>query len=385
MDSLRTQREEEHLKKGEAQVFQLQQQVDELRRVVREQMSRQHSIEENAKQAEARYITLRDTVDKAVNELGQTMQVRGLEGHRLKQDIAELQVKVSEPIKPIRELRSQMQEFAETRRLTVDQMSLDKQALERLAGVQRDIMAQVGRQDAMYKDLREAIKITANAQEFYQRELERLVEIQHTIEQTARRQVEEVRELIKEVGSGITTYNNRIARLEDLQRADTQRFEEILPYFEQLREEDERQLQIMQRLEKLLDDRFSLYAVRLEEVRQQSEGQFFNLNQMIASQADSTADRFVSLDERVRAADGVLHEIQGRIEEIKQVEDTEIYDIYQQEESRLLRMVEQAQSELDIMRQQRLRSQSGGLVRRAQRMAGDTATSPRYGHDESAI
>ena len=171
MEISRNYRSDDQSKKGEAQVFQLQQQVDELRRLLREQIARQHSLEDNWKSSEARIIQVREQADKQAAELTQMVQVRLLEEHRMKQELSDIQVRVNEPAKPIRELRSQVAEIIETRRREGEQVGLDKMALEKLNVAIRDLQGQIGRLDGYIKDFREAVKITANAQEFYQREL----------------------------------------------------------------------------------------------------------------------------------------------------------------------------------------------------------------------
>ncbi|MEI6045400.1 MAG: hypothetical protein WCS37_13715 [Chloroflexota bacterium] len=349
-------RDSDQSKKGEAQVFQLQQQVDELRRLLREQMARQHSLEDNWKQSEARIIQVREQADKQAAELTQMVQVRLLEEHRMKQDLSELQVRINEPTKPLRELRSQIANIVETRRREGDQVGLDKSALEKLATSIRDVHAQVARLDAQIKDLREGIKITANAQEFYQRELERIMDIIHSHEQVVRRQAEEVRVEFKSLREEIGLFSNRIARTEDLQRLDAAKLEELPPMFEVLHLEDERiQAQIV-RAEKVLSDRYIIYQDRLEEIRQQVESQFFNVNQLMSGQVESDAVRFIQIDDRFRVLDGSLLEIQMRIEQVKQIEEGEIHDIYQLAMALVARQLEGAQALSDLAQQHRAKS-----------------------------
>lgn len=364
MEISRNYRSDDQSKKGEAQVFQLQQQVDELRRLLREQIARQHSLEDNWKQSESRIIQVREQADKQAAELTQMVQVRLLEEHRIKQELSDVQVRVNEPAKPLRELRSQVADILETRRREGEQVGLDKMALEKLNVAIRDLQGQIGRLDGYIKDLREAVKITANAQEFYQRELERIMDIIHSNEQVVRRQAEEFRVEIKSLHEEVALFSNRITRIEDLQRLDAARLEELPPIFEVLHQEDERiQAQIV-RVEKVLSERYMIYQDRLEEIRQQTESQFFNVNQLITGQVESDSIRFVQLDDRIRVTDAGLLELQMRIEQVKQVEDTEIYDVYQLLMSLMSRQLESAQALNDIARQHRAKSKAGNLPQR---------------------
>ncbi len=361
METGRGYREDDQIKRGEAQVYQLQQQVDELRRMLRETMARQNTSEDYFKQNQAMIFQMRDQIDKQVSESGQAIQVRVLEEHRIKQELAELQVRANEPLKPLRDLRSQMAEILDQRRREGEQTGLDKMALDKLSTQIRDSQAQIGRLDNHIKDLREAVKITANSQEYYQRELERVTELIHGWEQVVRRQTEEFREEIKTLRSEVQLFTNRISRLEDLQRQDSARIEEFPPILDALRQEDDRLLIGITRSEKLYNERIAIVQDRLEEIRQQSDSAILNLNQLFSSQVDSDSIRYGQLDDRIRTTDGQLQETQLRIEQLKQVNDSELYDIYQLVESLSASQVERTQSEFDMVRQSRAKSQAAGL------------------------
>ncbi len=361
MEAGRSYREDDSLKRGEAQIYQLQQQVDELRRLLREQMARQNSVEEYLKQGQSAIGTVRDQVDKQTAEFHQAFQVRVLEEHRIKQELAELQVRSTEPIKPLRELRSQITQLFEQRRREGEQVGVDKQAVEKVATMARDTQAHIGRLDGHIKDLREAVKITANAQEFYQRELERLMEIIHNWEGSVRRLGEEFRQEIKGLRAEVQLFTNRIARLEDLQRQDAARIEEFPPVFDVLRQEDERIMANVVRAEKVYNERVAVIQDRLEEIRQQTETQFFNINQLFSGQADSDNVRFVQLDDRIRITDAVVQDIQLRIEQIRQVSEAEVHEVYQLQEAVVTASLERAQSEYEMVRQFMAKAQSTGL------------------------
>ncbi|MEI7557166.1 hypothetical protein [Candidatus Chlorohelix sp.] len=364
MDLTRNYRDDDSLKKGEAQLYQLQQQVDEVRRIVREQMARQHSVEDNWKQSELRVIQIREQMDRFVAEVTQATQVRNLDEQRIKQELAELQFRSGEPAKAVRDLRSQFADIVETRRKENEQLGLDRLQLDKLLMTVRDGQSQITRLDGAIRDLREAVKITANAQEFYQRELDRVLDIIHNNEQSVRRIAEEFNQQVVDLRAEVQLFANRITRLEDLQRLDTARIDEVAPVLDVLRQEDERVMSNVVRVERLFNERILLNQGRLEEIRQQLESQFFSLNQVIVGNNESTQTRFVTLDERLRTLDKGIVELQVRIEQVKQVEDSEVFELYQLEEMRVARQLEAIQAEFDLVRQHRSRSQAGGLAGR---------------------
>ena len=148
---------------------------------------------------------------------------------------------------------------------------------------------------------------------------------------------------------------------EDLQRTDSARIEEFPPILEVLRQEDERVLNNVTRTEKIMTDRFAIFQDRLEEIRQQTETQFFNVNQLFSGQVESDNVRYTQTDDRIRLSDAQIQEMMLRLEQIKQINDAEVYDIYQLEEHLMEAQLERVQAEYDIVRQHRSKSQAAGL------------------------
>src|SRR5207244_1702403 len=108
---LRSAREEDQRKREEAQLYSVQQQIDELRRQLKENLARQQWFEELYRQGEGQVAQLLASQDRLTQEVSQTLHVRQVDEGRIKSQIATLSERVENPDKQIRELRAQISEL----------------------------------------------------------------------------------------------------------------------------------------------------------------------------------------------------------------------------------------------------------------------------------
>src|SRR5947209_2622445 len=112
-DVVSSSREEELRRRAEAQNYQLQQQVDEMRRQLRELGARQQWLEDLYKQNEGRLAQFQMGQDQFAQSITQTITARQVDEQRVKQQLADLLGRVDEPMKFIRELRAQVTELGD--------------------------------------------------------------------------------------------------------------------------------------------------------------------------------------------------------------------------------------------------------------------------------
>ncbi len=109
-------RDEERRRRDEAKINTLQQQLDEMRSMVREVVARQSRNEEGFKQYELALSQLRTSTEQHRHEVSQSLQARGLEDSRVRQQLTELDSKIEETSRPIRSLQAHIAEIIETLR-----------------------------------------------------------------------------------------------------------------------------------------------------------------------------------------------------------------------------------------------------------------------------
>jgi chromosome segregation ATPase len=191
MDILKGAREEELRHGLERQLHQLQQQVDELRRSLRDQQARFARTEELLRQTEARLLEAVQGNEQNRQDMNQFVQVVQMDLQRLRNQLSALDNRVEDPMAAIRDLKAQLSELVGTRRReegAMDELRVGIQELSRLVhtalsevsgikGEQRSLASSLLARDAALEEMRSAL---ANVNSAIQLE-----------EQRARRQVEE--------------------------------------------------------------------------------------------------------------------------------------------------------------------------------------------------
>src|SRR5690349_15545530 len=129
-DTVRAARDEESRKRDDVALYQMQQQLDEFRRQLREAIARQQWLEDLYKTSEGKLVQLQLLQERHTQDVSQTLQVRQIEEGRMKQQLAEIAGRVEEPLKPIRDLRAQIGELIEARRQDRDRASNDVREVE---------------------------------------------------------------------------------------------------------------------------------------------------------------------------------------------------------------------------------------------------------------
>src|SRR5215218_480718 len=117
MDMLKTSRDEDNRRRDEAQFYSLQQQLDELRRQLKENLARQQWFEELYKQNEGKVSQVQIAQDRLTQDIAQTMHARQIDDARMKGQLSELSQRVESPEKQFREIRAQLQELSDSRKV----------------------------------------------------------------------------------------------------------------------------------------------------------------------------------------------------------------------------------------------------------------------------
>jgi len=97
VDMLKSSREEDQRKRDEAQFYSMQQQLDELRRQLKENLARQQWFEELYKQSEGKVNQLQLLQDRLSQDVAQTLQARQVDEGRTKTQLADLVKQVEAP------------------------------------------------------------------------------------------------------------------------------------------------------------------------------------------------------------------------------------------------------------------------------------------------
>src|SRR3954468_6829513 len=155
---LKSSRDEEQRKRDEAQFYSMQQQIDELRRQLRENLARQQWFEELHRQGEAKVAQLQTSQDRLGQDVAQTLHARQIDEGRIKAQVAELAQKADAPEKQIRDLRAQIGELEKAIKTDREVEAGDRREIEELQRQLREIQSGINMVGDGQRQLRDLIQ-----------------------------------------------------------------------------------------------------------------------------------------------------------------------------------------------------------------------------------
>jgi chromosome segregation ATPase len=286
------------------------------------------------------------------------MQVRQIEDGRLKQQIAELGQKVEEPMKPIRDLRAQIAELIEARRMDRERTVTDSRQYESLQSQIRQLVSQIGVIADAQRQLRDLVHELDAVNSETRQEIQRVAELQRIEEQRLRRQGVELQQMVESLREQFTEINSRSQRVDDVRRQLMEHIEGLRAQLNDSGDHSTRFDSLIQRLEKQVLENHTLVQERAETIRGQLAAELAELRQMGDQRMDRHITRFQQLEERIRELDGRLAEIPPHFEMLRR-RDEEIESVLDVLEERHLRMeLQSIESQIEDMRLRRNKKQT---------------------------
>jgi DNA repair exonuclease SbcCD ATPase subunit len=264
--------EEERLRAHEqSQIVYLQGQIDELRRLLKDQSNKYSWAMEQVRKTEASVVQVQGIVERHAEEVSQANELVRRDVVALRKEVAGALVKIDEGVRPIRDLQAQIQQVAEARKQDRDYVS---SWLGRIEVVERqilDVQAQVKELDERQRQLLLQLDRLREADTVAVQEARRVGEELQIEKQSLRRQAVEATQLVGELRSILDEHASRIARIDEI-RQHIDLFSETLP--KQLTDLAAKLPDIVadiKRVERISTERFLMNQERLEEVRQASD------------------------------------------------------------------------------------------------------------------
>ncbi|MGI8587703.1 MAG: hypothetical protein ACR2M0_08465 [Chloroflexia bacterium] len=363
---LRSTREDEGRKRDEAALYQVQQQLDEVRRQLREAIARQQWLEDLYKNTEGQVLQLQLVQERHAQDVSQTLQVRQLEDARLKQQLAELGQKVEEPLKPIRELRAQITELYDTRHQSRDRASTDKTQVEALQSQIRQLVAQIGLIADGQHQLRDLVQELDSVNNETRQEISRVSELQRMEEQRLRRQGTELQAIVENLRVEFVDLTSRTGRMDEVRRQLMEHIEALQTQLTEVREWDGRYTSGLGRLEKQVSENQADMREHGETTRTQFAAELADVRQLGDSRMERYVTRFQQLEDRIRDLDQRIAEQIPQLEALYQ-RDTDLEALLDSYEERQLREeLESIEAQVEEMRRRRAKKQAEAAQKASQ-------------------
>lgn len=297
--------EEERLRAAEqSQSVYLQGQIDELRRLIKDQSNKYSWAMEQVRKVESSVTQIEGLFERHRHEIAQAVDTSRRDIATLRKEVAAALIKVEEGSKPIREMQAQIQQLGEARKQDRDQVA---GWLTRITDLEQRVLgwnAQIKEADERHRALASRLDGLYAADDTVRAEVRKVNEELQVEKQSLRRQAVEAQQLVADLRPSIEAHTSRITRLEEI-RQQIELFAADLPA--QISGLDVRigeQVGEMRRIERLSAERFLMNQERLEEVRQQQEERLTGLQE--------------TDDLHLRQLTGWLERLDGWVRELEQ-------------------------------------------------------------------
>jgi chromosome segregation ATPase len=353
MDMLKSSRDEDSKRRDEVQFYNMQQQLDDLRRQLRENLARQQWFEELYKQSESKVTQVQTAQDRLTQDIAQAMHARQIDEARMKAQIAELAQQAESPEKQFRELRAQIQSINDARKNDLNTGENGQRQLEDVQSQIREINAHVGKVTDAQRQLRDLIQELDSAIGEVRQEALHLAELQSMEEQRLRRQGMELQGLFEALRQQFGEVAAKSQRVDEVRRQLTERIESTEEQLTFVRNSESTTRHEIERVEKTSNEQYLLQQERVETLRSGIEAQLSEMRQINDQRMDRIMTRFTGVDERMRTVEQMLGEIPSRFEALEHRDEVLGSEAGMIEEWLVQRQVAALESVLEDVRKRR--------------------------------
>lgn len=333
--------EEEKLRVQEqSQLIYLQNQIDELRRLLKEQNNKYAWAVEQVRRVEAQNAQLEGIIERQAQDQQSVLEAYKREISNLRRDIANALLRAEESVKPVRELQATIHQLGESRRADREQVAPLFTRVDELEQHERDVYAQLREADDRYRQLLTQIEQLRLADHDLLDELRRVNDELKAEKQALRRQAVEAQQMVSDARAALEEPVARLRHLEEIAK-EMQKQLRVLPEtieaigakLPELREE-------IRRVEVLSTERFMMNQERLEELRHQSEERLTNLRDADEEHLRHLTGWLERIDAWCREEEGRVTRITNRIDLLLQRHEGRLADLETQETALLERLTE---------------------------------------------
>ena len=368
-------RQEEDRRRDEARVTALQTQVDELRQTMRELAGRQTRDQELAKQQETLAAQARLSIEQARQEAQQSAQARALDENRTRQMIQDLEARIDDGTRPIRSLQAHVTELLDTSRRKVDDTSQNQQRFDELVTMIEHLSSLGDRTTAITHGLRDNIEGVRAEVDSLRRDVIRTDDSVKIVDQEARRRTSDVQDVAESYGSRLDELRADLAHLYDTLEDTRRGLVHVDPTLDELRAGELSLRQDINRLQTTVNERHDILIDMHDDARQETDSRFEQIRQGLEERAERLNERLDEVNEAHREVTYRVSDLNGQLEELRQVDASLHRDIWYLHEQRVRVRLEQVQEELDIATSQRRDAESdiqGGLAGRFRRRTSNS-------------
>jgi chromosome segregation ATPase len=340
-------RQEDDRRRDEARLATLQTQVDEVRQALRELASRQVRLEDHLKQADGQAAQNRIQIDQVRQETAQSIQARGIDENRTRQQLSDLEQHLDDAVRPVRSMQAHIAELLETNRKKTDDSGQVTRRIDEIRSLVENLQALGDRNAVVTHQLRDSIDAIRSEVEQVRRDIIRNEDAIKVVDQEARRRIAEVGQVTEGFGSRMDEIRSDLAHSFDLIEEVKRSIVHIDPTLEELREADAASRVEVNRLQAQSVERHEMLVERIDDTRANSETHLFELRTSMDQRVERLSERIERLTEELRQVEFKASTVALSIDELKQTDAGLRREVWSLHEQRLRTRLEQVQQELE--------------------------------------
>ena len=320
--------EEERLRAAEqSQIVYLQGQIDELRRLIKDQTNKYNWAMEQVRKVEATAAQTEGLFERYRQEVSQSLDGYRRDIANLRKEVAGALIKVDEGSKPLREIQTQIHQLGEARRQDRDAVASWLVRIEELEQRTLTWQAQIREGEERHRGLAGQLEGLYAADEQVRAESRKLAEDLQIEKQSLRRQAVEAQQLVVDVRAILDDHHSRITRLDEIR----QHIEGLTVHLPEQIESINARLPDMinetKRVERVSTERFLMNQERLEELRHQQEDKVVSLQETDEQHYRQINAWLERLDVWVRDIEQRLARNATRFEQVQQAQGVYMTDM----------------------------------------------------------
>lgn len=311
-------RDEERRRRDAVTINNLQQQIDELRALVRDQVARVGRSDEIVKNVEVVVSDVRANLDDHRRSQAQYAQARQLDENRIRAALADMHGGISEAHGAIRTLQAQAAELIEQTRARRDTTDVTNRRFDELQSQITRSFAQQDRLVEVMKGLRESIEEVRVEAAQARRDYQRVEDAIRIVDSEAKRRIIEVDQRIDVIPPRVDESLKRIAAVESAFKSVGEEFGRLHNHITSLAAVDVRQEEVYLTFNEQALERHDLVLERLEEVRQQGDAIDRDLRHAAEERDSYLASRVDLADEALRDVAHRISLVSTRVDDVGQ-------------------------------------------------------------------
>jgi hypothetical protein len=347
--------EEERLRAAEqSQIVYLQGQIDELRRLIKEQNNKYSWAMEQVRKAEGGVSQVEALFDRFRNEITQALDGYRRDIAALRKEVAGALVKVEESSRPIREMQAQIQQLGEARRQDREAVAAFVTRIEDVEQRTLSWQSEIKEAEDRHRALAAQLEGLYGADEGVRAEVRKLSEELQVEKQSLRRQSVEAQQLVADLRPLIDAQDSRIARLDEI-RQQIELFAEQLPA--QIGALDVRIGEAageIKRVERLSTERFLMSQERVEEVRRLQDDRIVTLEEVDQANLRQLTTWLERVDSWVRELEQRQARVTAQITSLEREYAVQLNDLEQRDVELLDTLLTALRSRSEAIRAERV-------------------------------